>query len=106
MKPLQIDEDTFREWLLLYFDRMRDMETEVLVYRGAIEILRNQVPTETREVIDKLVAGIRQKPEVKQILDEKYQRYREQVLEAVAKGTQDQALSRYLQEWKAKGPIN
>jgi hypothetical protein len=106
MKPLQIDEDVFREWILLYFDRMRDMETEVLVYRTVVEILRKQVPTETCQTIDALVAKMRGRPEIKETLDEKYGRYRAQVLESIAKGSQGQALSRYLQEWKAKGPIN
>jgi len=41
--PLQIDKDVFRDWLLMYFDAMRNMETEIMVYRGAIEILKKQV---------------------------------------------------------------
>jgi len=106
MKPLQIDEDIFREWVLLYLDRMRDLQTEVLVYRTAIELLRKLVATETREAIGELVARVRKNPEIKQTLDEEYQRYRVQFLEAISKGFQDQALLRYLQEWKAKGPIN
>ena len=102
--PLQIDEDAFRDWLLTYFDAMRNMETEVLVCRGAIEILKRQVPKP--DELDDLMRKIRERPEIKQILDEKYERYRSQALEYIAKGSLDQALSRYLQEWKLEGPTN
>jgi hypothetical protein len=104
--PLQIDEDVFREWLLMYFDAMRNMEIEVMVYRGAIEILKKQVGTPQDQDIEALTQKIRQRDEIKKILDEKYERYRRQALECIEQGSQDQALSRYLLEWKAKGPTN
>jgi hypothetical protein len=106
MKPLQLDGDVFREWLLMYFAAMRNMETEVMVYRGVIEILKKQVTPPEAQDIDILTQRIRERPEIKEILDEKYERYRSQALECIEKGSQDQALSRYLQEWKAKGPTN
>ena len=107
MKPLlQIDKDVFREWLLSYFDAMRNMETEVMVYRSAVELLKQQVQSQQSAEIDKLLEKIRQRREIKEILDEKYAQYRSQALECIEQGFLDQALSRYLQEWKAKGPTN
>jgi len=77
--PLQIDEDLYREWLLLYFDRMRDLENQVIVYRTAIEILKQQVDAGNQtQLIDRLVQGIRDSKDVKDVLDEKYSRYRAQ----------------------------
>jgi hypothetical protein len=105
-QPLQIDEKLFQEWVMLYFDRMYDMEKEVLIYRGTIEILKTQVPTETVEAIDRLVQGLRKGKRITDLLDEKYEGYRTQVLEYISQGSLNQALSQYLQEWKAKGPIN
>jgi predicted RNase H-like nuclease (RuvC/YqgF family) len=82
------------------------METEVMVYRGAIELLKKQVGPPQDQEIERLTQKIRERDEIKQILDEKYERYRTQALECIGKGSLDQALSRYLSEWKAKGPTN
>jgi type II secretory pathway component PulF len=107
MKLLQIDEDVFRQWLMLYFDRMKEMEAQVLTYRTTVEILKRQIDDGNQaQLIDRLVDGIQNGKDVKEVLDEKYARYREKALEAIAQGSQSQALSRYLQEWRAKGPIN
>ena len=104
--PLQIDKDVFRDWLLMYFDAMRNMETEIMVYRGAIEILKKQVGAPQDQEIETLTEKIRKRSEIKEILDEKYGRYRRQALGCIEQGSQDQALLQYLQEWKAKGPTN
>lgn len=104
--PLRIDEDAFREWLMLYFDRMQEMETETLVYRSTVEFLLTKVPPETRQTIEKIVERSRGIPEIKGEVEKKYTEYRAQALEAISKGSLDQALSRYLRGWKAKGPIN
>jgi hypothetical protein len=103
---LHIDVDQFLEWLMLYFDRMQDMESEVLVYRTALEFVQTQVPTETRQTIDKIVEKTRQLPEIKQDLEKRYNEYRAQARERIEIGSADQALSQYLREWKAKGPTN
>jgi hypothetical protein len=102
--PLQIDEDVFREWLLLYFDRMMDMEIEVFVHRMTVELLKSLNP-DLAGKIDAATAKIREHEEIKGIR-QRYDEYREAVLQSIAKGSLDQGLSRYLQGWKAKGPIN
>lgn len=56
--PLQIDQDIFREWLLMYFDAMRNMETEVMVCRGAIELLKKHVGTPQDQEIEALTQKI------------------------------------------------
>ena len=103
MKPMQIDKDLFREWILMYIDAMQKMETEVMVYRLVAEALKRY---DLQKEIDDLTQKIRERAEIKNKLDEKYGKYRDQVLEYIEKGFQDQDLSRFLQEWKARGPIN
>ena len=100
---MQIDKDLFREWILMYIDAMQKMETEVMVYRLVAEALKRY---DLQKEIDDLTQKIRERSEIKNKLDEKYCKYRDQVLEYIEKGFQDQDLSRFLQEWKARGPIN
>jgi predicted CopG family antitoxin len=104
--PLQIAADVFREWLLMYFDAMHDMENEVMVYRSAIELLKQHVGAPQDQEIEALIQKIRKSEDIKQMLDEKYERYRRKALECIEQGSLDQALLQYLAEWKAKGPTN
>ena len=105
MSPvLNIDVEQFREWLLLYFDRMRDMELEVFAYRLTVELLKNIDPV-SAEKIDDLTAKARGHEETTRIA-QRYERHREEVNQLFANGSLDQALAQYLREWKAKGPIN
>jgi hypothetical protein len=100
MKPLQIDEDVFREWLLTYLDRMMDMEIELFVYRLTVELLKKIDPA-SAEQIDAATAKVRQHEEIKGIR-RRYDGYREEALRRISKGSLDQ----FLREWKATGPIN
>jgi DNA-binding GntR family transcriptional regulator len=105
MKPLlQIDPDMFREWLLLYFDRMRDMELEVFAYRLTVEALKKADP-DSADKIGALTEKLRQHEEAKGIV-QRYERHREELNQLFAQSSVDQALAQYLQGWKAKGPIN
>jgi len=98
MKPLlQIDPDMFREWLLLFFGRMRDMELEVFAYRLTVEALKKADP-DSADKIDALT-------DAKGIV-QRYERHREELNQLFAQSSLDQALLQYLQGWKAKGPVN
>lgn len=104
MSPLlQIDPDELREWLLLYLDRMRDMELEVFAYRLTVELLK-KIDPDSAEKIDTLTAKVREREETKEIA-QRYEKRREELTQLFEKGSLDQAL-RFLQGWKAKGPTN
>jgi hypothetical protein len=102
--PLQIDAGMFRERLLMYFDRMRDMEIEAFAHRMTVELLKSLNP-DLADKIDAATAKIRGHEEIEGIR-QRYERHRDEVNQLFEKGSQDQALAQYLQEWKAKGPIN
>src|SRR5258708_34818793 len=85
--------------------RMMDMEIEVFVYRLTVELLKQTLAPPSAETIDAATAKIREHEEIKGIR-RRYDGYREEVLQLIGKGSLDQGLSRYLQEWKAKRPIN
>jgi hypothetical protein len=101
---MKIDEDQLREWLLLYFDRMSEMELEMFAYRMTVELLKTIDPDSAQQ-IDALTAKAREHEETKGIV-QRYERHREEVNQLFEKGSLDQALAQYLREWKAKGPIN
>jgi hypothetical protein len=69
-----------------------------------VELLKHLNP-DLAGKLDEATAKIREHEEIKGIR-RRYDGYREGVLESIAKGSLDQALSRYLRELKVKGPIN
>lgn len=99
---LQIDSEALRSFLLVYLETMRDLQKDVMVYRTVLELLK----VENRDLIETLVQKARENPELNKVSDEMHQKLVDEVRNSIEQGSLDQALLKFLQEWKSKGPTN
>jgi non-homologous end joining protein Ku len=103
MNPmLQIDPDALRQFLLLYLETMRDLQKQIMVYRTVVELLKKENP----DLIETLVQKAGENPELNELSDEMHQKLVSAVNQSIEQGFRGQVLSKFLQEWKAKGSIN
>jgi hypothetical protein len=99
---MRVGTKAFKDFIRMWLSLLREIETEALVYRQAIEVLRPSDPA----WMDSLLKKARENPKMVKILDEKYERHLKTMLEQVDKGSAGQALSQFLRDWKPEGPTN
>jgi hypothetical protein len=100
---MEIDPEELKKFVRLWFAQLKRVEAELLAYGAALEVLVHDAPAFDKE---RLLDTARKLPKIAEVLDEKYGAFEREVIESIDKGSWDQALSKYLLEWKPEGPVN
>jgi hypothetical protein len=101
-RRVDVDPESLKNLVRKWVDALKLIETELLAHVSALELLKKGDP----EFVTGLLEKARKSPKVHEVVNKKYDAYLHLMLQHIEKGSLDQALSRFLRDWKPERPVN
>jgi len=99
---MEIDPKELKKAVGLWLDALRKMEAELLAHALVVAEFAKDDP----KFVDKILDTARKSPKINEVLSQKYDPIRREMMEHIKRGSLDQDLWQLLRDWKPKGPEN
>jgi hypothetical protein len=100
--PMEIDPEELKKTVAQWLDALRRIEAELLAYVLVVAEFAKEDP----KFVAKVLGTARKSPKIVEVLDQKYDPIRREMIEHIERGSLNQALAQYLRDWKPENPIN